>query len=151
MSKHVIILRLARQTHLYVGLFISPALLFFALTGIIQTFDLHETRATSDYRPPAWILPFTQMHKKQTFVVPEEDSKARSRAVSKPSRTAGRSIPFPRQPHLPMKLFFLSVALGLFTSTVTGIYMTLKYSRSKVLVIGSLLAGVAVPLLLMRF
>lgn len=151
MPKKAIILRLARQTHLYVGLFISPALIFFALTGVIQTFDLHETRAGNDYRPPAWVLPFTQMHKKQTFVVPEENSKARLRPVPEPGHSASRRIPLPAEPHLPMKLFFFTVALGLFTSTLTGIYMAFKYSRSKVLVIGSLVAGLAVPVLLMRF
>lgn len=151
MPKKAIILRLARQTHLYVGLFISPALFFFALTGIIQTFDLHETRAGNNYRPPAWVLPLAQIHKKQTFVVPEENSKARLRPVPDPGHSTGGRIPFPAEPHLPMKLFFLTVAVGLFTSTFTGIYMAFKYSRSKVLVIGSLVAGLAVPVLLMRF
>lgn len=150
-SKKAIVLRLARQIHLYVGLFISPALMFFALTGFIQTLDLHETRAGNDYRPPAWVLPLAQMHKKQTLVVPEENSQARLRPVPQPSHSASRHIRFPAEPHLPMKLFFLTVSLGLCTSTITGIYMAFKYSRSKVLVIGSLAAGLALPMLLMWF
>ena len=53
--------------------------------------------------------------------------------------------------HLPMKIFFLVVAVGLLTSTVTGIYMSYKYERNRLLVTGTLLAGVVVPLLLLKF
>ena len=149
MSKKALILRRARQAHLYVGLFISPALIFFALTGFIQILDLHETRAGNNYRPPAWVLPLAQLHKKQTLVVPQENSRARLRPV--PQASPGRHISFPAEPHLPMKLFFLTVSLGLFTSTITGIYMAFRYSRNKILVICTLAAGLAVPMLLMWF
>jgi hypothetical protein len=53
--------------------------------------------------------------------------------------------------HLPMKIFFLVVSLGLFTSTLTGIYMSYKYDRNTVLVTGVLVAGVVVPMLLLKF
>jgi hypothetical protein len=53
--------------------------------------------------------------------------------------------------HLPMKIFFLLVALGLFTSTVTGLYMAYKYGGSKVVVTVWLVAGIVIPLFLLRF
>src|ERR1700744_3372323 len=62
-------LRLFRKTHLYFGLFISPALLFFALTGAVQTLSLHEA-AGSSYKPPALLAELGQLHKKQTTVMP---------------------------------------------------------------------------------
>lgn len=49
-----------------------------------------------------------------------------------------------------MKLFFLLVSLSLVTSTLTGIYLSYKYSRGWVLT-GLLMAGVLVPLLLLPF
>jgi hypothetical protein len=64
------ILKAARQVHLYIGIFISPAILFFALTGALQTFSLHETSRGSDYKPPTWIVTLAQLHKKQTTTVP---------------------------------------------------------------------------------
>lgn len=50
-----------------------------------------------------------------------------------------------------MKIFFLVVSVGLFLSTLTGIYMAYKYSRSKLLISGLLLAGAGLPLLLLPF
>jgi len=62
-------LKFFRQIHLYIGIFISPALLFFAFTGALQTFSLHETTQGSSYKPPAWIATLAQVHKKQTDIV----------------------------------------------------------------------------------
>src|SRR6201999_811430 len=62
-------LRLVRKTHMYFGLFISPALLFFAFTGAVQTLSLHEA-AGSSYKPPAILAQLGQLHKKQTAIMP---------------------------------------------------------------------------------
>jgi hypothetical protein len=48
-----------------------------------------------------------------------------------------------------MKIFFLIVSIGLFLSTVTGIYMSYKYTRRAWLITALLIAGVALPLLLL--
>ena len=53
--------------------------------------------------------------------------------------------------HLPEKLFFLLVSLGLFTSTLTGIFMAYKYERRKLLLTALLIAGVVIPLALLPF
>ena len=63
-------LKYTRVTHLYLGVFTAPALLFFAFTGALQTFSLHETTHSSNYKPPAWAVTLAQIHKKQTSVVP---------------------------------------------------------------------------------
>src|SRR5580704_13156142 len=63
-------LKYTRVTHLYLGVFICPALLFFAFTGALQTFSLHETTRGSNYKPPAWAVMLGQIHKKQTPIVP---------------------------------------------------------------------------------
>jgi hypothetical protein len=64
------LLRANRLIHLYLGIFTAPALLFFAFTGALQTFSLHETTRGSSYKPPAWAVTLGQIHKKQTPVVP---------------------------------------------------------------------------------
>ena len=153
-------LRLFRKTHLYFGLFISPALLFFAFTGAVQTLSLHEA-AGSSYKPPAVLAELGQLHKKQTTGMPVRkapeggavregnhgDHAGASSSAPQPAVTlAGK-----QKQHLPMKIFFLVVAVGLLTSTVTGIYMSYKYERSWLLVTGTLVAGVVVPLLLLKF
>src|ERR1700757_615591 len=64
------LLKSLRLIHLYIGVFIAPALLFFAFTGALQTFSLHETTRGSSYKPPAWAVMLGQIHKKQTPIVP---------------------------------------------------------------------------------
>lgn len=63
-SAKSILLKLARQIHLYIGLFSAPALLFFAFSGALQTFSLH--KSSSDYKPASWIAVLGELHKNQT-------------------------------------------------------------------------------------
>jgi len=164
------ILKAVRLIHMYIGIFIAPALLFFAFTGAIQTFSLHETTRGSDYKPPAILVSLGQLHKKQTIVLPPKRPQTPT-AESKP-RPAGEAAPpsnlaekheaapapkplTPPQPParqknlLPMKLFFLLVSVGLFVSTLTGIYMSYKFNRNKSVITALLLAGIAVPVFLL--
>src|SRR5437588_9008942 len=69
-STRVRILKAARDLHLYIGAFISPAILFFAFTGLLQTFSLHENAKDGNYKPPRWVLSVAQLHKKQTLQIP---------------------------------------------------------------------------------
>ena len=157
-------LKLVRQIHLYVGVFIAPALLFFAFTGGLQVFSLHETTKGSDYKPPAWLVTLAQVHKKQITFVPAHKPRLMDADNQKP--VAASSVPNPvanavasvqavpearrmseRNP-LPLKIFFAFVALGLFVSTLIGIYMAYRYSRKPALLSMLLLAGVALPIML---
>jgi len=148
-------LKLMRKLHLYIGVFITPALLFFAFTGALQTFSFHETTQGSSYKPPAWAVKLGQLHKKQTLDVPvrkprpvADAPRADKPADAAPGKAPDASAPKPKT-HLPMKIFFLLVSIGLFLSTLTGLYMSYKYSRNKLLISGFLLAGIIVPLLLL--
>jgi hypothetical protein len=152
------LLKPARLIHLYLGVFISPALLFFAITGALQTFSLHETHRGSDYKPPAWIAKLGQLHKKQTLVLPErrppQASPAGKPADTAPPRgnvtPAAATEPLAKAKNLlPMKIFFLLVSVGLVLSTLTGIFMSYRYSRNKIAITALLFAGLAVPLLLL--
>jgi hypothetical protein len=151
------LLKALRQMHLYIGIFISPAVLFFAFTGALQTFSLHETTKGSDYKPAAWIVKLGQLHKKQTINLPQrkpasapEKPKADKPADAPAATAAATPAPKPKS-HLPMKIFFLLVAVSLCISTLTGLYMAYKFARNGPLVTGLLIAGVIVPLLLLPF
>jgi hypothetical protein len=191
MSKSHALLKAFRNLHLYIGTFISPALLFFAFTGVLQTYNLHEaSHDGGSYKPPAWAVKLGQLHKKQTLEMPvrrpqggagaekprgdrqdgadagnsghdrhpnhdgpqAHDGDQAVRTAPAPAVQTPAAPPAPQKRHGPMKLFFLLVGIGLFTSTVTGIYMSYKYVRnSKIVVTGLLIAGVVVPLLLLPF
>lgn len=165
-------LKTVRQLHLYLGVFISPAILFFAFTGALQTFSLHETTKGSSYKPPAWAVTLAQLHKKQNIEVkkpapapvsmkPADGKPKPADGAPRPDKAgppapnqqaAATAMPTPKpKSHLPMKIFFLIVALGLFTSTLTGIYMAYKYNSNKVVVTGLLIAGIVIPPLLLPF
>jgi uncharacterized iron-regulated membrane protein len=149
------LLKAARLVHLYLGVFITPALIFFAFTGFVQTFSLHETTRGSDYKPPQILVQLGQLHKKQTLVVPTR--KPQPPAAEKPRDAAPipkADAPKPAPPGakpknlLPMKLFFALVSLGLLTSTFTGLYMSYKYIRNAKLITALLIAGILIPIAL---
>jgi hypothetical protein len=162
------ILRNSRLLHLYLGIFTAPAIIFFSITGALQTFSLHETTRGSDYKPPKIIAELSQLHKKQTLVVPVKKPQPPTQAADKPpAEDSGDSRKDKHQaynptPHpaeaptktknlLPMKIFFLFVSVSLLTSTVTGLYMSYKYIRNKRLVTACLAAGIIIPVLLTLF
>jgi hypothetical protein len=190
MSSSHTLLKYFRLIHLYLGVFITPALLFFAFTGALQTFSLHETTRGSNYKPPSWAVVLGQIHKKQTPVVPvrkvsppdrpdKSGDKAADKINNKPAErltdkpTTNKSQPaspgFATQlapnesskpsdaptpkPHnaMPLKIFFLFVSIGLFISTLTGLYMSYKYIRNRILITAILTAGVVIPVLLTIF
>jgi hypothetical protein len=160
-------LKNTRTLHLYLGVFTAPMLLFFAVTGGLQSFSLHETTRGSSYEPPAWLASAAHFHKKQTTVMPARrrpppeataaanlrvDAETARPAESRPSqREAGRSGVQPERNLAPMKAFFALVALSLLLSVLSGLYMAWRYSRKPALFGTVLLTGVAVPLLLMLF
>jgi hypothetical protein len=178
MSSSHVLLKYIRLIHLYLGVFIAPALLFFAFTGALQTFSLHETTRGSNYKPPAWAVTLGQLHKKQTTVIPvrklpppdkpdrpaDKSADKSDTSANKPNdksqsppiaASAPNTSPRPSdapapKPHnaLPLKIFFLLVAIGLFVSTLTGLYMSYKYIRNRTLITAILLAGIVIPILL---
>ena len=56
---------LIRQIHAYLSVFVAPIILFFAATGILQLYSLHEPHA--GYQPPALIEKLGRVHKDQTY------------------------------------------------------------------------------------
>jgi hypothetical protein len=171
MSSSHTFLKYMRLLHLYIGVFTAPALLFFAFTGALQTFSLHETTRGSNYKPPAWAVTLGQIHKKQTPVVPVRrapppERPASDKAVDEklqsptaapeqtqstaPKQSRDAAVPKPHNA-LPLKYFFLLVAIGLFVSTLSGIYMSYKYIRNRKLVTVLLVAGAVLPVLLTIF
>jgi len=155
-------LKSIRLLHLYLGIFIAPSLLFFAFTGALQTFSLHETTRGSSYKPPAWAVTLAQIHKKQTPVVPVRKLPPSDKFAA--DKAAPMPTPAPQQPNsppkatdattprshnpLPLKIFFLLVAIGLFISTLTGLTMAYRFIRNRLLITAILFAGILIPVLL---
>ena len=144
-------LKAVRLTHLYSGVFLAPAILFFAITGGLQMFSLHETTRGSSYVPPAILVHLAQLHKKATLTVPQRKlAPAAAAAPASPPAPKPSAASQPPQPsYLPMKIFFGFVALGLVVSTLTGLVMSWTYARNKPLIASAFIAGILVPVLLL--
>jgi hypothetical protein len=137
-----------RQWHSYIGMFIAPSVLFFALTGSAQIFSLHE--AHGDYQPPAIIEKLGRVHKDQVFALGEHHPPAApSSDVAADHPKPGGDEDRPQLSTQLLKWFFLIVALGLIVTTLFGLWMGLTRMRGKRLAWILLISGAIIPLALL--
>jgi len=147
-------LRLAgvRQFHTYLGAFMAPSILFFAFTGALQLFSLHE--AHGSYQPPVLIEKLSAVHKDQRFTA-KPAPKAAHHGEDKQAdadHQHGHAAPAAKSPPiraLVLKLLFLAVAVSLIISTCIGVWMGVTYSRRKGVVWVLLILGAALPILIL--
>jgi hypothetical protein len=142
-----------RLIHRYIGVFFSPTILFFAITGGLQMFGLHESARGSSYIPPNILVHLSQLHKKGTLYLPPRkiappNSAKPDGAKPEPTKLTQASPVAPPPNSLPMKTFFAATALALAVSTCTGLIMGWKYARRKSIVLLTLAAGVLIPAIL---
>jgi len=147
-----------RQFHAYLGAFIAPSILFFAATGALQLFSLHE--AHGSYQPPLLIEKLSAVHKDQRFWVKAEPAEpAEPAAKGAPGEAAEHvdadhhhhdhaGAPHPGRSRV-LKWMFLVVAGGLILSTCLGLWMALTYSRRKGVIWALLILGGALPVLIL--
>jgi hypothetical protein len=138
-----------RLLHRYMGLFFSPAILFFAFSGALQTFNLHKPNTTTGYVPPTWILELAQIHKDQSFVMPKEKAKTAPADADTVEKSVPKKAPKHDKSTLPFKCFVLVMTIGLMVSTLLGIYMAFRYGGDWRLVWGMLIAGTVLPMAIM--
>ena len=147
-------MRNLRQLHHYVGVFLAPAILFFAFSGAVQTFRLGEAGGWGG-PPPGVLVWMTSVHKDQSLphAKPEKPA-AKPDAIKAAAHDddhdgdhhhEGAGGPSP----LPLKIFVVILALGLITSTLLGITIALNNRPMRRTSIVLLIAGTVLPLLLL--
>jgi hypothetical protein len=125
--------------------------LFFAFSGALQTFSLHEAKKGSDYKPARWIAILGELHKNQTTQLPVRKPQSSSPVAATAAESVGplvKASALPVRHPLPLKIFFVIASLGFFSSVLTGVYMSYKHHRNKILVTGFLVAGLVIPIIL---
>ena len=147
-------LKSIRILHRYLGLFFAPTILFFAITGGLQMFGLHETARGSSYVPPNILVHLSQLHKKGMLYLPPRKAAPPNLAKSDGTKLDAPKLDTPKpaqaeaRPNaLPVRIFFAATALAV--STCTGLIMGWKYARRKSVVLLTLVAGVVVPAILL--
>ncbi len=147
---HPRILRRLRQLHLWLGMLFAPAILFFAATGALQTFDFHETE--DGIAPPKWIATIAAIHKKQDFPKPRKPKPpevvgAAASAAPAPDPSAAPAAP--KHSPWPLKIFVGFMSIGLMFSTILGITIALNNRltrRTSQIMLG---AGTVLPILML--
>lgn len=167
---------LIRNIHSWVGLFIAPSVLFFAITGALQLFKFHE--AHGDYHPAAVVEKLGRLHKDQEFALrpPRPAPKAAARTsgpdadddhdheheVSDHDHADHDHADNDRRGHAEaparndaepwnktaIRWLFLGASAGLTLSTLLGIWMALQPHRRKPSSWILLAAGVLLPVVL---
>jgi len=145
-----------RQFHLYLGTFFAPAIFFFAFSGALQTFGLHESGKGSSYSPPAWIATMAEIHRDQRLekphkehahaVAPKDDHDAHEEHAQNPALDDDHQEP---RSSLPLKCFILLLSVGLMTAAGLGIYIALQSRNNRRITWVMLASGVMVPVALL--
>ena len=147
-----------RTWHTYVGMLIAPAMIFFAATGLLQVYSLHE--AHPGYTPPPIIEKLGMVHKNQRFALgrhgpPQADGRRplrRPPVRRRDRRGPPRARPLARPASNPatglLKAFFAAVSVALIFSTGTGIRMALRQPLRRRTYILLLLVGALLPAIL---
>jgi hypothetical protein len=129
-----------RIWHAGISAFIAPMLLFFALSGSLQIFDLHEAHGT--YVPSKVLSAIGRLHKDQILApVPP-----------RPPQLGSKKPPTPESPPpagtAALKILFFIEAMGLVITTLIGIWVGVthpKYARRTWILLG---LGVVIPVIL---
>ena len=146
--------RQARDLHSYLGIFFSPAILFFALTGAVQLVGLHEAHPGQPYQPPAWLQRLAQVHIHQTVALPPkrvpppaaERARQPQGGEPGPGQQQGERRRRPQTIGTTLsKAFFLLMSLGLLGTTSLGIYLAFKFNRNRRLTWTLLAVGTLLP------
>jgi len=136
-----------RQLHSYIGAFIAPSVLFFAVTGALQLFSLHEAHGA--YRPPELVERLSRIHKDQVFSLPPaRGAQTGGHRDHGPRAETPHAAPAPAWSVTALKWLFLVVAAGLTLSTLLGLWMGFTTSRRRGVLLALLVLGAALPVVL---
>jgi hypothetical protein len=133
-----------RQLHAYVGMLIAPTVLFLAVTGVLQIYNLHE--AHGPYVPAPIIEKLSSVHKDQVFKLKHEGGPPPP--LNRPAPGAAAPAEQHHRPKLAvtlLKAYFACVAVALICSTCLGLWIALRAPLRRRTHIWLLAIGTVVP------
>ena len=143
-------MRKLRQFHLYIGVFFAPAILFFAISGGLQSFRLQQASGWDGAPPPGWMAVMGSVHIDQRLPEAEPATKPEAEKPKPPvdpAKAAERKAK--AQKALPMKIFTAALAIALALSTLLGATIALNMKSTRRISLLMLAAGAVVPILLL--
>lgn len=149
----------ARRLHRFLGVFFTPAILFFAFSGSLQLFGLHESPRKGEPPPIAWIADIASIHKDQKLRSQAGPHEHQATPAGEGKGTPEDSHPAAVRPAAglaerepssqPLKLFVLAMAIGLGMSSLIGVFLALSNPRARGEAGIALALGAILPLLLL--
>ncbi len=141
-----------RLWHSYLSVFVAPSILFFAFTGALQLFNLHE--AGDGYQPPALLEKLGRLHKDQVFALDERHEPS---PAAEPKAPESPPVEQAKDDHegeshvatIALKWFFLAAAIVLMLSTGLGLWIALTHITRKRVCGLLLFLGALVPVVLL--
>jgi hypothetical protein len=141
-----------RRVHHYIGVFFTPAILLFALSGALQTFRLQEEKGYGG-TPPTWITWMASVHKDSSMPrarSTEHEEERPAAEMTERVRSTTNVAPAKAAPsRLPMQIFVALLSIGLIVSALLGTVIALNNKTTRRISILMLAAGTILPLLLM--
>ena len=140
-------MRRVRQFHFYIGVFLAPLIVLFALSGALQTFRLQEEKGWGG-TPPVWIETIASIHtdsKLPKVVVPDASKPAGVDAVKKPVKPKPAPVN-----KLPMQILVVTMGVGLLLSALLGVTIALNSPATRRVSLVMLAAGTVLPILLLK-
>jgi hypothetical protein len=167
-------MRRIRQYHLYLGVFFAPLIIFFALSGALQTFRLQEEKGWGS-TPPSWIVWMASVHKDSALprakpaAAPAQAGAGHADDADEPAAPAGvkpptgealaiqapadkkpaAKAPAPGKSKLPMRILAVLMSVGLMFSALLGVTIALNSKATRRVSILMIAAGSLVPFLLL--
>lgn len=168
-----------RALHFYLGIFFAPSIIFFAFSGGLQAFGLHEGEGHAKWieemgevhknqRPPDWMKkapqaqPSAQQPNAAAQPAAQSPTTAQSPSASAPTGAASaQSTPAPAQAaparrgpprkpkSVPFKVFSAAMALGLILSSILGIVMAFRMKPDPKPIWLMLILGTILPAVLL--
>ena len=120
--------RFLRKAHLYLGCIFAPLLLFFTVTGFLQTFQVHKDLKNGSYQAPQFLKEISEVHKKQRMG--ERDTENPTRSLS-------------------FRYLVALMSVGVSGTILLGVVMAFQTLRRPGPVILCLVAGTVLPVLLL--
>ncbi len=135
-----------RRIHGWLGVLFAPSIILFALTGALQMFGLHETERGET---PGVVAKLAMVHTHQTTTIPQRVARPPQAEAPKPDAPRPPQ-PQPQRPTtMPLKIFFLLMAVSLIASSVLGVWIAFVSKRDQKLHVGLFILGIVLPIVLL--
>ena len=133
-----------RLVHFYLGVFFAPMIMFFAFSGVLQVFKMHEAYRDTPGAPGDWIAWMGQVHKEQALIPPKPASARKADAPATPAA--------PKEPvrGAAMKWFTALMGASLIATTLLGLYIAFYYPRRRAGFVVAFVLGLLIPVALLQ-